>query len=89
MNHPKFKEKSPIICRCNEVDEKTIQEAIKSGCKTLNELFDKTNAGVGPCGGSCRKITGPMLEHYLKYQCFPERPPKNKLKDKPIDKQKK
>jgi hypothetical protein len=22
-------------------------------------------AGVGPCGGSCRRIMGPMLDHYL------------------------
>lgn len=71
--HPKFKNKSPIICRCNEVDEKTIQEAIANGCKTLNEIFDATTAGVGPCGGSCRKVIGPLLEYYLKHHQFPEK----------------
>lgn len=79
MNPHHKKDKSPIICRCNEVTEKTIQDAIQSGCKTLNEIFDKTTAGVGPCGGSCRRVIGPMLEHYLKHQCFP---PNNKNSEK-------
>ncbi len=73
MNHPKHKEKSVIICRCNEVSEKTIQKAIENGCKTLNEIFDATSAGVGPCGGSCRKVMGPMLAYYLEHQQFPKR----------------
>ncbi|NUM57580.1 MAG: (2Fe-2S)-binding protein [Bdellovibrionaceae bacterium] len=70
MHTPK-KKTSPIICKCNDVTEETIKQAIKEGCKDLNELFDKTNAGVGPCGGSCRKTTGPWLEYYLKHGTFP------------------
>lgn len=65
------KNKSPIICRCNNVNEDTIKKAIVEGCETLNQLFDATSAGVGPCGGSCRKITGPILDHYLKFKEFP------------------
>ena len=65
------KRRSPIICRCNNVTEETIKQAIVDGCDTLNKLFDATNAGVGPCGGSCRKVTGPLLEHYLKHTTFP------------------
>ena len=70
MNQNKQR-KSPLICKCNEVDEKTIKDAIQGGCKTLNEIFDKTNAGVGPCGGSCRRTLGPLLEYYLKHGSFP------------------
>ncbi len=65
------KKKSPIICRCNEVTEETIKKAIENGCDTLNKLFDATSAGVGPCGGSCRRFTGPMLDYYLKHKQFP------------------
>ena len=76
MNHvnSKFKKKSPIICRCNNITEFTIKQAIREGCSTLNEIFDETQAGVGPCGGSCRRKIGPMLETYLKNGRFPEDP---------------
>ncbi len=42
-----------------------IQDAIKSGAQTLNEIYDTTTAGVGPCGGSCRRQIAPLLEKYL------------------------
>lgn len=61
----KTKQKRQIICRCNEVSLETIMEAIHSGCKTMNEIYDKTNAGVGPCGGSCRRTIKPLLDNYL------------------------
>lgn len=54
-----------IICRCNNVSEETILKAINQGCKTLNEIFDATTAGVGPCGGSCRRVIAPLLESEL------------------------
>lgn len=66
------KKKSPIICRCNNVDKETIEKAIREGCDTMNKIFDATTAGVGPCGGSCRRKLLPMLEHYLKTGTFPE-----------------
>lgn len=60
-----------IICRCNNIDRRTIETAISNGAKTLNEIFDATTAGVGPCGGSCRRKLGPLLECYLKDGKFP------------------
>jgi NAD(P)H-nitrite reductase large subunit len=59
------KQKSPIICRCNNISKETIEKAIDDGCKTINEIFDATTAGVGACGGSCRRIIGPLLEKKL------------------------
>ena len=47
------------------MNQETIEKAIEDGCKTLNEIFDATTAGVGACGGSCRRIIGPMLENKL------------------------
>lgn len=67
------KKKSEIICRCNNVDRATIEQAIRDGCNTLNKIFDATTAGVGPCGGSCRRKLGPLLEHYLATGEFPEK----------------
>ncbi len=72
MNQNRNRHRPEIICRCNEVSRETIENAIKNGCKTMNEIFDKTNAGVGPCGGTCRRKIVPMLEHYLETQEFPK-----------------
>ena len=62
-----------IICRCNNINRETIEKAIVDGCDTLNKIFDCTTAGVGPCGGSCRRKLGPLLDHYLKTGTFPEK----------------
>ncbi len=62
-NHKNKKEE--IVCRCNLISKKTIEKAIVDGCRTMNEIYDCTSAGVGPCGGSCRKKMQPLLEHYL------------------------
>ena len=67
------KTKSEIICRCNNISRATIEEAIKNGCTTLNDIFDDTTAGIGPCGGSCRRKLKPLLDHYLATGTFPEK----------------
>ncbi len=66
------KKKVEIICRCNNVSRETIELAIQNGATTLNEIFDDTTAGVGPCGGSCRRKIGPLLNYYLQNHSFPE-----------------
>lgn len=68
------KNKPDIICRCNNISRETIENAIREGCRTMNEIFDKTTAGVGPCGGSCRRKIAPILEHYLEKGEFPPPP---------------
>jgi len=40
----------------------------------MNKIFDATTAGVGPCGGSCRRKIVPMLETYLQTGAFPQGP---------------
>lgn len=65
------RKKVEIICRCNNISRETIEQAIQGGAKTLNEIFDATSAGVGPCGGSCRRVIGPLLEFYIKNGEFP------------------
>lgn len=77
MNDPrrgnsKNRQSREIVCLCNNVSRETIEDAIKNGADTLNKIFDKTMAGVGPCGGSCRRKLGPMLDHFLEKGEFPE-----------------
>lgn len=84
------KKRTEIICRCNNVPRDVIEEAIRNeGCDTLNKIFDTTGAGVGPCGGSCRRKLKPLLDHYLKTGEFPDKitedltgkPPAKKTED--------
>jgi bacterioferritin-associated ferredoxin len=65
--------KNEIVCLCNNVSRATIESAICNGADTLNKIFDATTAGVGPCGGSCRRKLGPLLDGYLATGNFPEK----------------
>lgn len=74
MNSSPSRKKREIVCLCNSVPRDVIEDAIRNGAYTLNKIFDTTTAGVGPCGGSCRRKLQPLLEHYLKAGEFPEGP---------------
>ena len=68
------RKRTETICRCNNVPRDVIEDAIANGgCDTLNKIFDETTAGVGPCGGSCRRKLKPMLDHFLATGTFPEK----------------
>lgn len=69
MSQPKNKKE--IICLCNNISRDVIEDAIRNGANTLNKIFDRTTAGVGPCGGSCRRKLAPMLDAYLTCGTFP------------------
>lgn len=66
------KKRQELICLCNCVPRDVIEDAIRNGADTLNKIFDKTMAGVGSCGGSCRRKLQPMLDSYLETGEFPE-----------------
>ncbi len=72
------KPKREVICLCNNVHRDTIEKAIREGADTLNKIFDATTAGVGPCGGSCRRRLAPLLEGYLETGEFPVNLPEDK-----------
>lgn len=76
----KKQKRAEIICRCNNISRKTIEEAITNGCQTMDEIFDATTAGVGPCGGSCRQDICPLLDFYLQNKSFPTHMTQNKIK---------
>jgi bacterioferritin-associated ferredoxin len=74
MNHPKFppRKTTEIICLCNCVSKESIENAVRNGADSLNKIFDATMAGVGPCGGSCRRKLQPMLDAYAQTGEFPQ-----------------
>jgi len=76
----KSKKEQQIICFCNNVPREVIENAIRNGAHTLNDIYDQTMAGVGPCGGSCRRKIAPFLEEFLSMGTFPseeKKPVKN------------
>lgn len=82
-------EEELIICRCEEVSRKTIEEAVAEGAATLDGIKRATRAGMGFCQGrSCRQLvariisarTGKPLEAIEPATCrHPSRPIKLNL----------
>lgn len=54
------------ICRCEEITEDEIRQAIEEGACTVNGVKKRTGAGMGLCQGrTCRKLIARMIEqHY-------------------------
>lgn len=57
-------EDDPIVCCCNGVPLSEVVDAMENGACTLSELFDRTWAGCGPCGGSCQPDLEALLEDF-------------------------
>lgn len=53
-------------CRCEEVSEAEIREAIRAGARTVTEIKRWTRAGMGICQGrSCRRLVERILAEEL------------------------
>jgi len=51
-----------IICRCEEVTQAEILEAIRDGATTVSGVKRRTRAGMGLCQGrTCRKVVAKMV----------------------------
>jgi bacterioferritin-associated ferredoxin len=51
-----------FVCRCEEVTREELEEAIRDGAVTMNELKRWTRAGMGLCQGkTCSKTVMAML----------------------------
>ena len=51
-----------FICRCEDLTQFEIEEAIEEGYTTLEELKCKLRLGMGPCQGrSCLSLTRRIL----------------------------
>ncbi len=51
-----MEESKNFVCRCEEVTKEEIEEAIKNGATSLNEIKRWTRAGMGLCQGKiCSK----------------------------------
>lgn len=56
-----------IICRCEEITQKEIEEAIEDGARTFNEVKRFTRCGMGLCQGrTCRIRIEQLIEQKTK-----------------------
>ncbi|UCF98658.1 MAG: (2Fe-2S)-binding protein [Spirochaetaceae bacterium] len=54
-----------ILCRCEEVTEEEVLQAIREGCRTLDEVKRYTRAGMGLCQGrTCGKLIAAMIHKH-------------------------
>ncbi len=54
------------ICRCEEVTEREIREAVRAGARTVVEVKRWTRAGMGICQGrSCRRLVERIIAEEL------------------------
>jgi len=55
-----------LICRCEEISEREIREAIRAGARSVVEIKRWTRAGMGICQGrSCRRLVERILAEEL------------------------
>lgn len=75
-----------IICRCEEVTEKEIIEAVKEGAHTINSVKKRVRAGMGLCQGkSCSRLVARIIaketgKHLAEILPSTVRPPVRPLK---------
>lgn len=58
--------KDLIICRCEDVTEAEVLQAIEQGATTADEVKRLTRAGMGHCQGrTCRRLINQILARKL------------------------
>ena len=51
-----------LICRCEEVTEEEIRQAVRSGAHTIAAVKRRTRAGMGLCQGhTCSKLVARII----------------------------
>lgn len=61
--HPKGRRPVTIICRCEEVTEQEVRQAIRDGHHTLEQVKRVLRTGMGHCQGrGCLRIIARMIE---------------------------
>ena len=79
-------DKDLIICRCEEVTESEIKQAIKSGARTITGIKRRTRACMGLCQGrTCQILVRRLLAKEInqkpsELKPFTTRPPVRAIK---------
>ena len=55
-----------LVCRCEEITEGEILEAIRAGASSLDEIKRRNRAGMGLCQGkTCQRLVSRLLAREL------------------------
>lgn len=56
-------EKKPIlICRCEEITDEMVRQAVRDGARTVDAVKKRTRAGMGFCQGrTCRRLIARII----------------------------
>ncbi len=66
MGEDAAKRDEKYICRCEEVTEQEVRDAIRAGARSVIEVKRWTRAGMGICQGrSCRRLVERILAEEL------------------------
>ena len=78
---------SGIICRCEEITEQEIREAIREfDLKTVDDVKRLTRAGMGLCQGrTCAHLTAKILSEVTNIKLSELYPPSNRPPTRPIE----
>jgi len=74
-----------IICRCEEITEAEVLEAIHQGARNLTEVKRRTRAGMGLCQGkTCQGLVARLLARELGSNLASIAPPSARPPTRPL-----
>ena len=74
-----------IICRCQEVTEQEILDAIRDGADTVDGVKRRTRAGMGLCQGkTCGRLVQRMIAQQTGQKAEDVLPQKSRMPVRPI-----
>jgi NAD(P)H-nitrite reductase large subunit len=80
-----MKEDDLILCRCEEVTLTEIRDAIRAGCRSLDEIKRYTRAGMGLCQGrTCGRLISRLIHEETGIPLEEIKPMKRRFPLKPI-----
>lgn len=86
-NKTEKNEKNNIICRCEEITEQEIRDAIREfDLKTVDDVKRLTRAGMGLCQGrTCARLTARILAEETKRKASELYPPSRRPPTRPVE----
>jgi NAD(P)H-nitrite reductase large subunit len=74
-----------LVCRCEEVTEEQIIEAISEGCHTPTAIKRRTRAGMGLCQGrTCQRLVISILSRETSLKAGDIEPDSSRFPARPV-----
>lgn len=84
-NEEEFRMDDIIICRCQEVTQQEIIDAIADGATTVDGVKRRTRAGMGLCQGkTCERLVAKIIAQQTGKPMDQILPPKSRIPVRPV-----